>query len=66
MSSLLAAAKVLFNERTSLRGVIKLIFQPGEEGLNGAKFMIDDGVLEDGRFGPRVDYIFGNHIWSCK
>jgi metal-dependent amidase/aminoacylase/carboxypeptidase family protein len=37
MSSLLAAAKVLHNTRDRLRGVVKLIFQPAEENIGGAK-----------------------------
>lgn len=66
IASLLAAAKVLFNQRHKLKGVVKLIFQPAEEGYNGAGLMIDDGVLEDGIYGPRVDFIYGNHLWSCE
>jgi amidohydrolase len=66
MASLLAAAKVLYNQRDKLKGVVKLIFQPAEEGYNGAGLMIDDGVLEEGAFGPRVDFIYGNHLWSCE
>ena len=64
MAGLLAAAKVLFAERGSLTGVIKLIFQPAEEGYHGAREMIKDGVLEDGRLGPRVDAIYGIHLRS--
>jgi amidohydrolase len=66
ISSLLAAAKVLFVERAKLRGVVKLIFQPAEEGYGGAKEMIKDGVLEAGRLGPAVHSIYGIHLWSCK
>lgn len=64
MSGLLGAAKVLFNERQSLFGVIKLIFQPAEEGYGGAREMIKDGCLENGPCGPRVDCIYGLHLWS--
>lgn len=66
IAGLLGAAKVLNAERDSLCGVIKLIFQPAEEGPGGAKEMIEDGVLEDGRLGPKVDFIYGIHIISCK
>ena len=34
-------------------------FQPAEEGMGGAKLMIEQGVLEN----PRVDYILGCHVW---
>jgi metal-dependent amidase/aminoacylase/carboxypeptidase family protein len=37
MTSLLAAAKVLHNTRDQLRGAVKLIFQPAEESIGGAK-----------------------------
>lgn len=66
MSGLLSAAKVLFSERDELNGVVKLIFQPAEEGYHGAKEMMDDGVLEEGRCGPKVDAIYGIHLWSCE
>lgn len=64
MAGLLIAAKVLHAERAKLRGVVKLVFQPAEEGYGGAKEMINDGVLEEGKFGPRVDSIYGIHLWS--
>eukprot|EP00604_Paraphysomonas_vestita_P004110 CAMPEP_0174823842 /NCGR_PEP_ID=MMETSP1107-20130205/28087_1 /TAXON_ID=36770 /ORGANISM="Paraphysomonas vestita, Strain GFlagA" /LENGTH=307 /DNA_ID=CAMNT_0016048097 /DNA_START=299 /DNA_END=1219 /DNA_ORIENTATION=- len=64
MAGLLAAAKVLYNERETLSGVVKLIFQPAEEGYAGAPEMIKDGCLDDGPIGPRVDQIYGLHLWS--
>ena len=66
ISGLLAAAKVLFNERQNLRGVVKLFFQPAEEGYGGAPAMIKDGCMEEGRMGPAVDFVYGIHLWSCK
>ena len=66
MAGLLAAAKILNNQRAFLNGTVKLIFQPAEEGFGGAKEMIKDGCLEEGTFGPKVDSIYGLHIWSCK
>jgi metal-dependent amidase/aminoacylase/carboxypeptidase family protein len=59
VSALLAAAKILNKERASLKGVVKFIFQPAEEGFHGAPAMIKDGCLEDGPLGPRVDSIYG-------
>jgi len=64
MAGLLMAAKVLFAERSNLKGVVKLVFQPAEEGYGGAREMIKDGVLEEGPLGPRIDSIYGIHIWS--
>ena len=66
MAGLLATAKVLFNERETLSGVVKLIFQPAEEGFAGAPEMIKDGCLDEGLLGPNVDAIYGLHLWSCK
>ena len=67
MAALLGAARVLGAERASLRGTIKLIFQPAEEGYGGAREMIADGVLEGDRgLGPRVDAIFGAHLWTYE
>ena len=50
------AIKALANHLT---GIIKFVFQPAEEGIGGAKPMIEAGVMEN----PRVDYALGCHIW---
>lgn len=64
VAALLGAAKVLGAAAAGLRGVVKLCFQPAEEGFGGAREMIKDGVLEEGRFGPRVDAVFGAREWQ--
>jgi amidohydrolase len=64
MTSLLAAAKVLMANRSRIKGVVKLVFQPAEEGYGGAPEMIKDGCLEEGPQGPKVDSIYGIHLWS--
>jgi len=51
--------------KNDLKGTIKFIFQPAEEGApageaGGAKLMVEEGVLEN----PKVDVIFGLHINS--
>jgi len=58
MAMMLGAAKILNETKSSLKGSIKLIFQPDEEGSNGAKLMIKDGALRD----PKVNVILGLHI----
>ena len=63
MAGLLAAAKILVGQKSELKGVIKLIFQPAEEGYAGAREMIVDGCL-GGDMGPEVDAIYGLHLWS--
>lgn len=59
-SMLLGAAKILSQMKSEINGSVKFIFQPAEEVANGAKKMIEGGVLEN----PKVDMIFGMHIWS--
>ncbi|GEK89193.1 amidohydrolase [Alkalibacterium putridalgicola] len=58
-SMLMIAAKVLKNHQSELTGNVKLVFQPNEEE-EGAKFMVEEGVLEN----PKVDAAFGVHLWS--
>ncbi|MEE9600085.1 MAG: M20 family metallopeptidase, partial [Thermoplasmata archaeon] len=62
MAMILGAALVLKDLKTELPGQVKFIFQPAEEEgrEGGAKPMIEAGVLKN----PRVDYIFGLHVWS--
>lgn len=56
-ATLLAAARVLALARPA-RGTLNLIFQPAEEGLGGARAMLDDGLLE--RFPCDRLYAFHN------
>ncbi|MGM0411179.1 MAG: M20 metallopeptidase family protein [Bacillota bacterium] len=56
---LLGVAMVLSEIKDEINGNVKLIFQPAEEGPGGADPMIKEGVLEN----PKVDAIFGLHIW---
>ena len=55
-ATLLAAAKYIA-ENPHFKGTLNLFFQPAEEGLGGAKAMIEDGVLEK----YPCDAIFGFH-----
>jgi aminobenzoyl-glutamate utilization protein A len=52
----LGVAEILMENLEHLSGRIKLIFQPAEEGVRGAKSMVDAGVLDD------VDALFAFHI----
>lgn len=57
---LLGAARVLKEREAELNGVVKLIFQPGEErSPGGASLMIAEGVLES----PRPEIMFGQHVY---
>lgn len=62
---LLSVAEILTGLKSDLKGTVKFIFQPAEEGApvgeeGGAELMIKEGVLEN----PKVDVIFGLHINS--
>ncbi|MBS4784619.1 MAG: amidohydrolase [Clostridiales bacterium] len=54
---LLGAAKLLMENRDKVKGTVKFMFQPGEEGYNGCKNMLAAGLLEN----PKVDAAFGMH-----
>ncbi len=66
VAMLLAAAKVLTQVKDRLPGSVKFIFQPAEEGAPpsetpaGAELMVTEGVLQN----PKVDAIFGLHVWA--
>jgi amidohydrolase len=44
---LAGAARLLEGRRRQLHGNVLLMFQPGEEGFHGARFMLDEGLLND-------------------
>ncbi|MHB1338758.1 MAG: M20 metallopeptidase family protein, partial [Bellilinea sp.] len=56
----LTVARLLVQQKSNLKGKVKLVFQPAEEGLGGAAAMIEDGVLEY----PRPDAALGLHLWN--
>jgi amidohydrolase len=56
---LLGAAAILQAHADQFSGIVKLLFQPAEEGGCGADRMVQDGVLEN----PKVEAIFGLHGW---
>ncbi|PKB15585.1 amidohydrolase [Flavobacterium sp. 5] len=60
---LMGVAEILSGMKKDLKGTVKFIFQPAEEGApygeeGGAALMIKEGVLEN----PKVDVIFGLHM----
>ena len=58
---LAGAASVLASRRADLAGTVRLMFQPGEEGYHGARYMIDEGLLgADGESG--VQAAFALHV----
>lgn len=58
----LGVATLMAKRRHELNGTLKLVFQPGEEGMNGAEVMVKEGVLEN----PRPDVALITHLWNDK
>lgn len=62
VSNLTQQNTLLRFRRRSTDGLSCVVSKPGEEGKAGAKFMIEDfHVLEEGKYGPKVDQIYGLH-----
>lgn len=55
----LAAAKMLNDAKDQWQGRVKFIFQPAEEGEDGAGEVIETGLVND------VNVFFGVHLWSA-
>ncbi|GFP94326.1 iaa-amino acid hydrolase ilr1-like 5 [Phtheirospermum japonicum] len=53
---LLGAAKLLNHRKDKLKGTVRLLFQPAEEGGAGASYMVKEGALSN------AEAIFGMHI----
>jgi amidohydrolase len=65
MAILMAVAEILAKNKSELKGTVKFLFQPAEEGPpegedGGALLMVKEGVLEN----PKVEVIFGLHMLS--
>ena len=52
----MVVAELLVQMKDQLKGTIRLIFEPGEEGSRGARAMVSAGAVEG------VDYIIGAHV----
>ncbi|HWC24541.1 MAG TPA: M20 family metallopeptidase [Flexivirga sp.] len=61
-SMLTGAARLLADRVDQLRGDVVLMFQPGEEGCDGASIMLREGVLEAA--GRTVDAAYAMHVFS--
>ncbi|MDP2260020.1 MAG: M20 family metallopeptidase [Caulobacter sp.] len=57
VAMLAGAARALCAKRDQLNGTVMFMFQPGEEGHHGARFMLDDGLID-----PIPDAAFALHI----
>ena len=56
----LGIAQLMAQHRDELKGTLKFVFQPGEEGCGGALAMIKDRALED----PKPEVALGLHVWN--
>ena len=62
VAMLVAAARLLVGRRADLAGRVALMFQPGEEGHHGARYMLDEGLLDLAGAGARpVSLAFALH-----
>lgn len=52
----LTLAEALLREKDNLSGTVKIVFQPAEEGVRGARSIAESGILDD------VDYMLANHM----
>ena len=55
---LIGACRLLYEIRDKLNVNIKFFFEPAEEKDGGAKFFVEDGLMEN----PKVEYMFGAHV----
>jgi amidohydrolase len=60
---LVGAARLLSAHRDALAGDVVFMFQPGEEGWDGAGYMLREGVLDAA--GSRVSSAYGMHVMSA-
>ena len=59
---LLGVAKMLKESETELKGCVHFMFQPAEETFEGAKNMLENGILEN----PTPDAALAYHVTSGK
>jgi amidohydrolase len=58
----LGVATLMAQRLDRMNGTLKLVFQPAEEGMNGAERMVEEGVLEH----PRPDVVLATHVWNDR
>lgn len=62
MTMLIGAARELCARRDELAGDVVFMFQPGEEMVDGASYMIAEGVLDAA--GRKPDFAYAIHVWA--
>ena len=61
---LAGAARLLSERRDELNGNVIFMFQPGEEGLHGARYMLDEGLLDAAGGNSRPAAAYALHVFS--
>jgi metal-dependent amidase/aminoacylase/carboxypeptidase family protein len=61
MAMLMVATELICKERDSLKGTLKFVFQPAEEGMAGAKVMLED---KENNIIEGVDECYGIHLMT--
>jgi amidohydrolase len=64
VAMLIGAAKLLTKNKSKINGDVVFMFQPGEEGFDGAGHMIKEGVLSAS--GRKADATYGLHVMSSS
>jgi amidohydrolase len=62
VAMLASAVRVLAARRSDLAGRVVFMFQPGEEGFHGARYMIEEGLLDHSGPAGRPDAAYALHI----
>lgn len=62
VAMLASAARLLAESRDELAGRVLFMFQPGEEGFHGARYMIDEGLLGPGGPAGMPESAFALHV----
>jgi hippurate hydrolase len=62
VAMLIGAARLLVKNKSQLNGDVVFMFQPGEEGFDGAGYMIKEGVLTAS--GRKADATYGIHVMA--
>ena len=68
VAMLVGAAKLLSANKGELTGRVRFMFQPGEEGFHGARYMVEEGVLDgvDRAFAIHVDTMEPVGVVRCR
>ncbi|MCI6737731.1 MAG: M20 family metallopeptidase [Intestinibacter sp.] len=59
-ATMITVAQILSENIDDLEGNVKIVFQPGEEAGEGARMLIEEGVLEN----PKVDLAIAMHVFT--